>query len=113
DLDNWKLKSKVKEVLEERMHEKQMDYTEFSTLYPDELTCFRFLEKLKEHKVFECLKCSNSKYSAGVQKFSRRCTRCGYNESITANTLFHSVKFPITKAFYLTYVSVSEKSHLT
>ncbi|HCW07149.1 MAG TPA: receptor, partial [Cytophagales bacterium] len=35
DLDNWKLKIKVKEVLEERMHEKQMDYQEFLTLYPD------------------------------------------------------------------------------
>ncbi|MBI1766902.1 MAG: receptor [Bacteroidetes bacterium] len=113
DLDNWKLKNKVKEVLEERMHETQMDYGEFSTLYPDDLACYRFLERLKETKAFECQKCGNSKYSAGAQKFSRRCTKCGYNDSITANTLFHGVKFPITKAFYLTYVSVSEKSHLT
>jgi tRNA(Ile2) C34 agmatinyltransferase TiaS len=113
DLDNWKLKNRVKEVLEERMHETQMDYVEFSTLYSDDLACLRFLEKMKEQTAFECLKCGNSKYSAGAQKFSRRCTKCGYSESITANTLFHGIKFPITKAFYLTYVSVSEKSHLT
>src|SRR5258706_5166563 len=113
DLDNWKLKNRVKEVLEERMHETQMDYAEFSTLYPDDLACHRFLEGLKEVRGFECLKCGNTKHSPGALKFSRRCTRCGYNESITANTLFHGVKFPIVKAFYLTYISVSEKNHLT
>ncbi|HLZ16188.1 MAG TPA: 7TM diverse intracellular signaling domain-containing protein, partial [Cyclobacteriaceae bacterium] len=113
DLDNWKLKNRVKEVLEERMHEKMMTYDEFVTLYPDDLTCFRFLEKMKEQHGFECVKCGNAKHSPGAQKFSRRCTRCGYNESITANTLFHSVKFPIAKAFYLAYLFHSSKKNFT
>ncbi|HCW07148.1 MAG TPA: hypothetical protein DGG95_07275, partial [Cytophagales bacterium] len=113
DLDNWKLKNKVKEVLEERMHEKEMDYQEFLTLYPDELTCFRFLENLKGQEEFHCPKCKNTKCSPGSQKFSRRCTRCGYNESITANTLFQGVKFPITKAFYLAYITTMGKSNTT
>jgi len=110
DLDNWKLKNKVKEVLEEQMHEKAMDYEEFSTLYPDELSCYRFLEKVKEQNGFECYKCGNKKHSKGAQKFSKRCTRCGYNESVTANTLFHAVKFPLPKAFYLTYLTHSGKN---
>ncbi len=113
DLDNWKLKNKVKEVLEERMHEELMSYEEFLTLYADELACYRFLEKAKEQVGFQCVKCGNVKYSPGAQKFSKRCTRCGYNESITANTIFHGVKFPITKAFYLTYVFFSYKSRFT
>jgi hypothetical protein len=113
DLDNWKLKNKVKEVLEERMHETQMNYQEFATLYPDDLACYRFLEKLKSQKEFECQKCGNSKYSPGMQKFSRRCTKCGYNESITSNTLFHAIKFPIAKAFYLTYLTSSGKNSFT
>jgi hypothetical protein len=113
DLDNWKLKNKVKEVLEERMHETQMDYKEFSTLYPDDLACYRFIENLKSQREFECQKCSNAKYSSGAQKFSRRCTKCGYNESITSNTLFHGIKFPIAKAFYLTYLNSSGKNLMT
>lgn len=113
DLDNWKLKIKVKEVLEERMHEKEMDYQEFLTLYPDELACFRLLENLKLQSGFVCSKCKSSKYSPGAQKFSRRCTRCGYNESITTNTVFQGIKFPITKAFYLTYLSASGKTSFT
>ncbi len=113
DLDNWKLKNKVKEVLEERMHEQLMSYNEFETLYPDDLSCYRFLEKLKEQAGFECMKCGNVKHSNGAQKFSRRCTRCGYNESVTANTLFHGVKFPITKAFYISYITLPEKNTIT
>jgi len=43
DLDNWKLKNRIKAVLEERLMEKTMDYEEFTTLYPDSLACYRFL----------------------------------------------------------------------
>lgn len=107
DLDNWKLKNRVKEVLEEHMHDKRMDFGEFLTLYPDTLSCNRFLDELKSQQEFHCQKCGNQKCSPGAQKFSRRCTRCGYNESITTNTIFQGVKFPLEKAFYLCYVTVT------
>ena len=113
DLDNWKLKSSIKEVLNERLHEKTMDYHQFQTLYPDTLACYRFLENLKWENGFHCRKCRNEKYFKGSQKFSRRCTRCGYNESITAYTIFHSIKFPIERAFYIAYLTVAGKKDYT
>lgn len=113
DLDNWKLKNRIKEVLEERLHEKTMDYDEFKTLYPDTLSCYRFIESLKWQDGFHCRKCSNEKFFNGAQKFARRCTRCGYNESITAFTIFHSLKFPIEKAFYVAYLTVIGKKEDT
>jgi hypothetical protein len=114
DLDNWKLKNRIKEVLEERLHETSMSYAEFHTLYPDRLACYRFLEDLKwKGPGFHCRKCTNTKFFSGAQKFSRRCSRCGYNESITAFTIFHSIKFPIEKAFFIAYLTVSGKKELT
>lgn len=113
DLDNWKLKNRIKEVLEERLHEKTMDYEEFITLYPDTLSCYRFIENQKWQHGFHCRKCGNEKFFNGSQKFSRRCTRCGYNESITAFTIFHSLKFPIEKAFYIAYLTVTGKKENT
>lgn len=113
DLDNWKLKNSIKEVLSERLMEKTMDYAQFSTLYPDTLSCYRFLESIKWEQHYQCKKCKNEKYFDGQQKFSRRCTRCGYNESITAYTIFHSIKFPIEKAFYLAYLTVSGRKDQT
>ncbi|HEY8937658.1 MAG TPA: transposase, partial [Cyclobacteriaceae bacterium] len=86
----------------------------FKTLYPDTLACYRFLENLKWQNTFRCRKCENEKFFDGAHKFSRRCTRCGYNESITAYTIFHSIKFPIEKAFYIAYLAVlgnKDKDH--
>lgn len=113
DLDNWKLKNRLKEVLTDHLMEKTMDYGQFKTLYPDSLSCYRFIENLKWDHGFQCRKCGNQKYFEGSQKFSRRCTRCGYNESITAFTIFHSIKFPIEKAFYLAYLAVTGKREST
>ncbi|HQQ95820.1 MAG TPA: 7TM diverse intracellular signaling domain-containing protein [Cyclobacteriaceae bacterium] len=113
DLDNWKLKNKVKEVLEERLHESIMDYAAFRTIYPDTLSCHRFLETLKWGTGFTCQRCGNEKYFEGANKFARRCTRCGYNESITGSTIFHGIKFPIEKAFYIAYVAVTGKREKT
>ena len=113
DLDNWKLKNSIKEVLNERLMEKTMDYHQFQTIYPDTLSCYRFLETLKWNGGFKCRKCANEKYFDGAAKFSKRCTRCGYNESITAFTIFHSIKFPIEKAFYIAYLTVGGKKDYT
>ncbi len=113
DLDNWKLKNSIREVLNERLMEKTMDYRQFRTLYPDGLSCYRFLEAMKWEKHFHCRKCGNEKYFEGSQKFARRCTRCGYNESITAFTIFHSIKFPVEKAFYIAYLAVTGKKDHT
>jgi two-component system, sensor histidine kinase LadS len=113
DLDNWKLKNSIKEVLSERLMEKTMDYHQFIQLYPDTLSCYRFLETLKWDQGYQCKKCQSDKYFKGSQKFARRCTRCGYNESITAYTIFHGIKFPIEKAFYLAYIQVAGRNDLT
>ena len=114
DLDNWKLKNKVKEVLEERLHDQMMTFEEFQTLYPDALSCYRFLDELKwKDSHYQCHKCNNTKYFDGAHKFSRRCTRCGYDESITSFTLFHHVKFPIEKAFYIAYLTVTGRKEFT
>ena len=113
DLDNWKLKNRVKEVLNEMLMEKTMNYAEFKTLYPDTLSAYRFLEEMKWSNGFRCHKCRNEKYFDGTVKFSRRCTKCGYNESITAFTIFQGAKFPIEKAFYIAYLTVVGKKEGT
>lgn len=113
DLDNWKLKNNVKENLENRFINKKLNIEEFKKIFPDKLACYRYLEKLKWENNFECKKCENNKYFNGQKKFSRRCTKCGYNESITAYTIFHGIKFPIEKAFYIAYLSMNGRKHLT
>lgn len=104
DLDNWKLKNNIKEVLQDRLINKNLTFEQFREIFPNEITCYKFLDRLKWGNGYLCTKCHNSKFSDGKNKFSRRCTKCGYDESITSNTIFHRVKFPLEKAFYVLYM---------
>lgn len=113
DLDNWKLKNNIKEVLQDRLINKNLSLEQFHEIFPDQITCFKFLDNLKWENGYQCSKCGNGKHTDGAAKFSRRCTKCGYDESITSNTIFHRVKFPLTKAFYILYVTNNSQNHFT
>jgi hypothetical protein len=46
----------------------------------------------------------------GKRTFSRRYKACKYDESVTAHTLFHKLKFPLEKVFELLFlISASKK----
>ena len=52
----------------------------------------------------------NKKHLVGKKPHNRRCTKCGYDESPTSNTLFHKVKFGIENAFEMTFdIATSKK----
>jgi len=65
--------------------------------------CFEFLANLKWANGFTCKKCGNNNSCPGKEPFSRRCTKCKSKETATNGTIFHGVKFPISKAFYIAY----------
>jgi len=101
DLDNHKLKQKIKAVNEARIKSDEVSYEEFLQVFPDDLACQRYIEEIKWTAGFQCKKCANKKYFTGARIFSRRCTRCGYSESVTAFTFLHKCKFSLVKAFYI------------
>ena len=113
DLDNWKLKNNIKEILQDRLINKNLTVEEFNKIFPDKISCYRFLDRLKWGQGYLCSKCGNTKYTDGKTKYSRRCSKCGYDESITSNTVFHHIKFPLEKAFYILYVSNNRQSKFT
>ncbi|KXX69062.1 7TM diverse intracellular signaling domain-containing protein [Flammeovirga sp. SJP92] len=104
DVNNYNLKGEIKQERERRFTNKRLSHKEFEELFPDQLSCLRYLEKQKWENGFTCKQCGNHTYSDGAKQFSKRCTKCGYNESVTSNTIFHSLKFELTKAFYLSYI---------
>ncbi|MFQ3575046.1 MAG: 7TM diverse intracellular signaling domain-containing protein [Cytophagales bacterium] len=105
DMDNWNLQKYVKEEIKARISDQEVPYDEFVKIFPNEHACFKYLDELKwKDQNFTCRKCKNNKFIKGVKAFSRKCTRCGYVESVTAYTLFHGVRFEIDKAFYMTYI---------
>ena len=113
DKDNWKLKNNVREVLKDRLFNKDLTLEQFNNIFPNQHTCLKYLHDHKWGDGYACYKCNNDKYSAGQTKFSRRCSRCGYDESVTCNTVFHHIRFPLTKAFYVLYATINQPGSFT
>lgn len=104
DYDNWYLKKDIKSDLQARILEEEVGFEEFQKIFPDDLSCMKFLSERKWGDFFRCKKCGNLKYTESLDKTKRKCTVCGFVESSTAYTLYHGVRFPLTIAFYLTYL---------
>lgn len=108
--DNKELKVNVKELSKARVMFKEVDFEEFARIYPDEVACLKYLSDIKWAKQYQCRKCHSDTYSEGRTPYSRRCTKCGYEESATAFTIFHRNRLPLNKAFYMVFlVSTSKK----
>lgn len=66
--------------------------------------CYKYLSEIKwDGETFVCKKCGNTNYCNGHLPYSRRCTRCKYDESPTAGTMFDKIKFPLVKAFHIAF----------
>ena len=89
---------------------KSLSKEDFKEKFGTKEQCLIYLSNEKWGDFYTCIKCEKTKYCEGRKPFNRRCRKCGYDESATANTLFHKVKFGIDKAFEMAYdISTSKK----
>ena len=74
----------------------------FNNRFQSEDDCFAYLAAIKwKGNQYICRKCGNTTFHKGRSPYSRRCNRCKYDESVTAGTIFHRLKFPILTAFQI------------
>jgi hypothetical protein len=86
---------------------------EFQKRFPDDQSCMEHLANLKWPEGFVCEKCNHDKYCKGKLEQTRQCTSCGYQATPTSGTLFHKVKFPLLKAFYIMYFMSTNKKGIS
>jgi putative intracellular protease/amidase len=72
-------------------------------LFEDTEKVLKFVADIKWQDGFVCRSCGHTNFCDGKTSYSRRCTRCKKEESATAHTIFHNIKFPVNKAFYIAY----------
>jgi len=72
-------------------------------LFNDSEKVLKFIADIKWKEGFACRSCGHTNFCEGKTAHSRRCTRCKKEESAAANTIFHNIKFPINKAFFIAY----------
>lgn len=82
---------------------------EFMEKFSTNEACYEYLAQLKWQNGYFCSHCGHEKYSKGRLPSARRCSKCSYDESPTAGTLFHKLKFEVRKAFWIVYQVISQK----
>lgn len=111
--DNIQLKTNIEKVTNDRALSAELSFEEFSAKYPDQETCYKFLSELKWSNGYNCSRCANTTYCGGRMPYSRRCTKCAYEESALQKTIFHNNRIPINKAFYLVYLMYTSKGTIS
>ncbi len=111
--DNINLQTNVEKVTRARVMSVEVDFEEFSKIYPDRDSCLKYIAELKSAGQYNCRKCGNNHFLLGRSPFSRRCTKCRYEESVTAYTIFQNSRIPITKAFYMIFLIYSSKGKIS
>lgn len=83
---------------------------EFAHKFATVDACNEWLCLKKWEDGYVCLKCGHTNYCKGNSPSSRRCTRCKYVESATANTAFHKCKIPIQEAFLILFTAFNDRN---
>ena len=82
---------------------------EFQEKFPDNDSCQNYLAEMKWPDGFKCERCGHNRYCAGKLAHARQCTKCKCQATPTSGTLFHKVKFPLLKAFYIVFYMCTSK----
>ena len=88
---------------------KGLSRRDFEKRFGDNDKCVEFLVSQKWGNGFICRKCYHSLCRKGKKSTFKRCLKCGTEESPTAHTLFHKVKFDLYKAFGMIYDIMTSK----
>lgn len=74
---------------------------EFRRRFPDERACAAYLAAARWPDGFRCPACGHSKgWELTGKAFTRECAGCGKQTSVTAGTVMHGSKLPLTAWFW-------------
>jgi hypothetical protein len=111
--DSNGLSQDVEQVRKAPVMSKTVDFESFSKIYPDKDSILKYIAGLKWGKGYSCIRCYNETFLVGQTPFGRRCTKCGYDESATVNTIFHNSKILINKALYMLILVYNSKGTIS
>lgn len=88
------------------------NFIEFTERFSSDDLCKQYLADIKWENGFICRKCGHHKFTKRNNS-TRTCNYCRHNESPTAHTTFHKVKFGLKKAFFITFEMVNSTKSMS
>jgi len=92
---------------------KGINAIEFTKRFQNNEDCYNYLIDIKWRKGYQCSRCGCQQSYKGRTYYYRRCRDCGYDESVTANSVFHGIKMPILKAFHMIFRLTAKKKGMS
>jgi transposase-like protein len=81
--------------------------------FATEESCIETLIKIRWANGFVCPKCAHKKACYIVTRALYQCSKCQYQSSITAGTIFHSTKLPLVMWFWAIYLTATDKGGIS
>lgn len=85
----------------------------FNQRFKDDNDCSEYLAEVKWLDGYNCKRCNNDKFGKGKNSHYKRCTKCRYDESPTAGTMFENLKFSILVAFHIVFKISTKKKGMS
>ena len=84
---------------------------EFQRRFPDEPACAAYLAQVRWPGGFRCPACGHAKgWELTGKAFTRECAGCGRQTSVTAGTVMHASKLPLTVWFWAAYLMATHSN---
>lgn len=88
------------------------DITEFEKRFSSEQECREYLFNIRWPDGFKCAKCTHDT-ARKIRREIYRCTKCGFEHSITAGTIFQGTKKPLQMWFRAMWHVTSQKQGIS
>lgn len=83
--------------------------SEFMSQFSSSEKCRKYLFELKWKAGFVCVRCCHKGFCNTTKFGELKCNRCKHKHSVTAGTLFHHLKFDLSKAFLMVFLVSTDK----
>jgi transposase-like protein len=81
--------------------------------FADEKKCREYLEALRWPDDVDCLRCKSGKVYRILKREQFVCDSCGYQFSVTSNTIFHDSHLPLWKWMIAAYLMMESKKGIS
>ena len=92
---------------------KMLTVLEFQTQFGDEQQCGDQLSRQRWPEGFSCPRCGGPSRGYMASRQVHECARCSYQCSVTAGTIFHKTRVPLTGWFWAIYRLIHDKKGIS
>jgi transcription elongation factor Elf1 len=85
------------------MQAPEISFYDWQRQFSSEEACLKQLTRLRWPHRFQCPECGHDQGYSLKNRRLYECAHCHHQTSVTAGTLFHATKLPLTKWFWTIY----------